>query len=406
MPNQELKIDVEGLDFGMRVVRLDCPWLDTPMSTQDLKISNFEEIKILQSHCKHVFIDISTGTRPDPQFVIIEKKTVKKSTPEIEMLHKTDYEIDLSFSEESLPQAEKIKDKLEGAVKDIMTDLKEDKKLDLSLVHDGVKAMIDGIIHNPAGFQWVNQLKETDDYTYHHSLGCAIWSATFGRFLGLERYDLERVALGGLLLDIGKSKIPQQLLSKAATLSDQEKKICYSHLSFSIKQLSSSGLIDHDIMRMIATHHERHDGSGYPLGLKGDKIPIFGRIAGIIDSYDAMVSKRPFQQAKSPHDAISELYDLRDTKHQGALVEQFIQSCGVYPSGSLVELSTGEIAVVTELNSMKRLRPVVMVLLNANKSPKKEFTMVDLSWGTNDDVDVVRGIPAGSFGIDMDSLFL
>ncbi len=158
---------------------------------------------------------------------------------------------------------------------------------------------------------------------------------------------------------------------------------------------------------MVATHHERADGSGYPQGLANDEITLYGRIAGIVDSYDAMTNKCPYLQGEpmTPHAAINELYELRDKKYQSELIEQFIQAVGLYPTGSLVELSTGEVAAVVAINGLRRLRPSIILLLDKNKKPLPEFVSMDLS-RTNKDISVSRVLTSGAYGIVMSELFL
>jgi hypothetical protein len=163
------------------------------------------------------------------------------------------------------------------------------------------------------------------------------------------------------------------------------------------------------VVEAIATHHERHDGSGYPKGLIGSAIPVFGRILGIVDSYDAMTSIRPYAAARSPHDAINELYRQRDKLYQPELVEQFIQSCGIYPIGTLVELSNGQVGVITEIHSLKRLLPRVMLLLAEDKRPLQRFREIDLSQMDQDypsRLTIKAGMPNGAFGLDAVELFL
>ncbi len=115
--------------------------------------------------------------------------------------------------------------------------------------------------------------------------------------------------------------------------------------------------INDDILKMIECHHERHNGSGYPKGLEGADIPVYGRIAGVVDCYDAMISNRPHRPARSSYDAIRELNLMVGTKFQKQLIEQFVQALGMFPTGSLVELNTGEVAIVIEHNRVRRLRP-------------------------------------------------
>jgi HD-GYP domain-containing protein (c-di-GMP phosphodiesterase class II) len=162
-----------------------------------------------------------------------------------------------------------------------------------------------------------------------------------------------------------------------------------------------------EVLQMVAAHHARADGSGYPQGLENDAIPLFGRIASIVDSYDAMTSKSPFGHSEpmTPHEAVTELYELSEIKYQAELIEQFIQAVGIYPTGSLVELSTGEVGAVVAVNGLKRLRPEIVLLLDKNKQPLSEFIAMDLS-RMDRKISVSRGLRSGAYGIDMNELFL
>jgi hypothetical protein len=155
----------------------------------------------------------------------------------------------------------------------------------------------------------------------------------------------------------------------------------------------------------VATHHERWDGSGYPQGLARDQIPVLGRIAGLIDSFDAMTNPRPFQAALSPHQAIGQLYECRGTLFQGELVEQLIQACGIFPTGSLVELSTDEVAVVVGMHGTRRLRPKLIMLLDAEKKPVPGFKTIDLA-SEHPEITVRKGLPPDAYGIEMDDRIL
>ena len=165
-----------------------------------------------------------------------------------------------------------------------------------------------------------------------------------------------------------------------------------------------------DVPEIAGAHHERIDGSGYPMGLAGDKIPVFARMAGIIDSYDAMTSHRPHAQAMSSAEAIRELYDNKDVKYQAELVEEFIQAIGLYPAGTLVELSTGEVAIVTAESQTRRLRPQVMVVLDSAKQPVNEIRTHNLLEETHnrdgDPLHIVNALEPDAYGIDMNAIAL
>jgi len=270
--------------------------------------------------------------------------------------------------------------------------------------------MIDSITRNPAAFSWLKAIKHQDNYAYQHALGCSVWAASFGRHLGMDRTELGELALSGLLFDVGKTRVPAAVLVSNEPLAERDLQLVREHVQHGLDILDGSPGISPRILEAVATHHERHDGSDYPNGLIGSQIPMPGRIIGLIDSYDAITSTRPFMQSRSPHHAVMELYQGRDVLFQAELVEQFIQTCGIYPSGSLVELSDGRVCVVTSVHSLKRLRPSVMLLLDAGKKPLSEFQPLDLSevrTGVDGEtLSIKRGLPEGAYGIDPAELFL
>jgi hypothetical protein len=161
---------------------------------------------------------------------------------------------------------------------------------------------------------------------------------------------------------------------------------------------------------VVQHHHERYDGSGYPSGLVRDDIPMLGRIAGIVDSYDAMTNDRVYAKGRSCLEAIKELYELRDIQFQGELIEQFIQALGIYPVGTLVELNSGEVAVVVGINRLRRLQPKVMLLLDAEKSSLKDNLIIHLAEQPIEDDSAARSIgqslPPGAFDISPDDYYL
>ncbi len=165
-----------------------------------------------------------------------------------------------------------------------------------------------------------------------------------------------------------------------------------------------------DVLAMVSYHHERHDGSGYPEGLSGDRIPIFARIAAIVDCYDAITSHRSYARATSPSIAIKKLYEWKDIDFQAELVEEFIQAVGIYPAGTLVELSSGEVAVVIAEYRTRRLRPKLMVLLDSEKQPLLDVRMIDLlhQKETEDGrpLDIVSSLEPEAYGIDMTAIQL
>jgi HD-GYP domain-containing protein (c-di-GMP phosphodiesterase class II) len=250
-----------------------------------------------------------------------------------------------------------------------------------------------------------------DDYTYNHALATSIWAVVFGKSLGFDKPNLEILGMGGLLLDIGKTRIPHVLLSKVGPLEPPELAELRRHVEHSVAILRETKGIHPKVEQMVQTHHERHDGSGYPAGLAGNAIPVFGRLAGLVDTYDAMTSLRPYAPAMSTYNVMRVLVDQGDKLFQGELIERFIRVVGIFPTASLVELNSGEVGIVVEQNALRRLRPKVMLVLDAAKQLRSEFPVVDLGEVSAETISpdglwIVHGLEPGSFGIDPREYYL
>lgn len=421
MAKQEVKTSIEGLDVGMYVTRLDRPWLETPFPLEGVRIESAKDIEMLGNYASFVFVDIEKGPSPDHIFWVTggasELKLENEELPPIEpfknkqeneytKLRKCFYEIKTSFEQE-FSHAQEAHKKIQETLEKVMDDLRKGKSLNIDVVRQGVEATVNSILRNPSAFALLLQLEKTDEYAYSHSLSTSVWCAQFGRHLGLERTQIDNLALGGMLLDIGKVKLPESLLLKKDAWSPEECLLAQTHVNESVKILAKSKNVPMEVLRMVATHHERADGSGYPEKITNDSIPLYGRIAGIVDSYDAMTSIKPHSNVVyTPHEAINELYSYRNVIFQTELVEQFIQTVGLYPTGALVELNTGEVGVVIEVNDLKRLYPTVMLVLGNDKKPLKEFITLDLTKHENGNLKVEKALPHAAFGIKMEQLFL
>jgi len=165
-----------------------------------------------------------------------------------------------------------------------------------------------------------------------------------------------------------------------------------------------------EVAGIVLQHHERQDGSGYPKGLKGAEITLYGGIAGIVDTYSALISRRPYAEQESPSNALGKLYRLRGTLFNEALVEQFIQCIGIYPVGSVVELNTGEVGVVIAQNTVRRLQPRVMVVLDRERHPLQPHKILDLLKEPRATADepyrIRRTLPASTLPMEARDFFL
>ena len=413
MALKEVKVLLTDLKPGMYVSRLDRPWIDAPYPLQGFYINTQDDIDRLLNYCDCVIVDVTRSNPPGNIKPVNNIVSIKKNDLEIkqELINKKPKRYkETSSREEELEEAKKSYDILSNVTSEMLNNVVNNKKLDIPQLKKAVNPMIDSVLRNPDAYAWLTRLKHADNYTYNHSICCAVWAVAFGRHLGMPRIDLQSLALGALMFDIGKMKLPEKLINNPSKFNNAEFNIIKQHVAYSIEILKGTEGISDDVYDMVTMHHERHNGSGYPSGLKGDQISIYGKIAGLVDCYDAMISERVFVSSISPHDAVKKFYDWRNIDFQSELIEQFIQIVGIYPVGTLVELSNGLVGVIVNQHRMWRLRPQIMLLLDANKKPLDEFKTMDLFIQTVDEegnsLDIVKSIEPGMYGIDPKEFYI
>jgi HD-GYP domain-containing protein (c-di-GMP phosphodiesterase class II) len=270
--------------------------------------------------------------------------------------------------------------------------------------------MVESIVRNPQALMWVAKLREQDITAYGHGLQVSVYLTSFGRHLGFPKAQLSQLAQIGLLLDIGKMRLPRAILDKQGRLTDDEFEAAKKHVELGLAILDDSGGFDPAILHGIEQHHERMNGSGYPKGLAGDEIAIFGRMAGIVDCFAALTNHRPYAAAVSSYEALRNITAWGGDFFHEPLVQQFVSSVGVFPVGSLIELSTGEVAVVVEHSKVRRLRPRVLVVTGPDKTPAAYPTMVDLLYdpkmGGEEPAFIKRGLSPGAYGLNLADFYL
>ncbi|MGB5332360.1 MAG: HD domain-containing phosphohydrolase [Woeseiaceae bacterium] len=435
MSIQLRQIDVDGLRIGMFVSKLDRPWVETPFLFQGFCIRSKSEIDELRQYCDFVEIDFEQSEVSLNDTQMIKLRGTSKSNrsgskrkrnfwrrflqllfgrQRSEQAYSPDagnyYKDSVSIADELVVARTLHTGVLETLIS-VLDDVRRGGALRVPDLETVVNGMVESVLRNSTAMALLVRMQKADDYTHAHSLATAMWALVFGRHLGLDRDSLTALGLGGLLLDVGKTKLPKQLLKKRGPLTDVERMHVRNHVGLGLEIIRQAKSVDSRVLEMVATHHERFDGSGYPKGLTGSQIPVFGRIGGIVDSYAAMSSDRSYAKAVSSYDAMREFKGLSDKSFQAELVEQFIQAIGIFPAGTLVELNTGEIAVVLKEHRASRLRPEVAIILDADKRPLDDFRIVDLD-DEPDDVSetlnlwILRGVKPGEYDIKIDEYFL
>jgi len=405
-----VKVFCINLKIGMHVANLDRPWLETSFALQGFIIRSDEEIAKLRRSCDYVYIDCGLSKIDEPEIRAMTDQRPRKTKAEL-FPNKTliPYKDSVDWDEE-YPEAQVAVAALSQSIETIFESVAQGGALEVSKLKRAVDPMIRSISRNPDACIWLARMKQEDHYTYQHSLGASIWAVSLGRQLGLPKSDLRSLALGALLFDVGKLQLDKNLLNAERELTPEEFEQVKGHVQLGVEAIKENGVLNPDIIDMVASHHERHDGSGYPKGIKGDSIPIFARIAAIVDCYDAITSHRSYARGIPPAQAIKKIYEWRGIDFQAELVEEFIQAIGIYPAGSLVELSSGEIAVVAAEYPTRRLRPRVMVLLDSDRNPLEGIKMIDLfsvkEMGDGQPLEIVNSLESNAYGIDMTAIQL
>ena len=392
MAIKQLKVDVNELTLGMFVSGLDRPWSQTPFPLQGFYIRELDEIKQLKAHCKHVYIDVAKGKGP----VAARLKTLGKSSapqagagqrvaknasaniPVAPLKIKRDVYQQKSALNKEVAVAKELHQQVYSAMEQVLNQLEKGGDIPVKDTKRAASQMVDSVVRNPDAFTWLARVREVDEHTYTHAMRSSVWGILFGRHIGLGKSDLDTLALGILLKDVGKVNIDSGLIVQkvrsAAEELEYEKFVL--HGCDILRQMPG---IEPRVIAVVKTHCERLNGSGFPQHLRGDKIPLLGKIAGIVTFYDDTTNPRGEAYPLAPSKAVAKLYELRDSQFQEELVVEFIRAIGLYPTGTLVELSTGEVGVVVEQNFERRLKPKVMLVLDSCKHHMRKPMLLDLA---------------------------
>ena len=370
------KIPVAELRFGMYVSELDRPWSETPFPLQGVLLTTEDELETLQRLCEYVFVDVER----DRESIAIkhEPSPPSERATTMRLRGNTAYPEKVTVEVE-LKQARNVYRESAPLIEDFSRSAKSGKVLEAHRVKEAASRVVESVVRNPDAMLLVTKLREKSAYTISRALDVSIYMVTFGRFLQRSPEELELLSMLGLLQDVGMVRLPNELLEKRERLSPEEFELAKKHVAYSFEILSATPGIPLQLLELVTLHHERYDGSGYPKGLKGEEIGLYGSIAAIVDTFGALTLQRPYAEDISPSSALGLLYKQRGTHFHPGLVEQFIQCVGVFPVGCVVELNTGEVGIVIAQNPLRRLKPRVMVALDAKGYPMRPHLILDLN---------------------------
>lgn len=391
-----VKIPSSDLAMGMHVAKLDRPWLETPFLLQGFPVEKQEDLDALRTICEYVYIDVLKTHYLTPD---LRTNPIAPGTPT------TRYETTTSIEQE-IRSANEAYQKSLAEIKNLLTQISNGAdSVQAKLVKQHVRECVDSIERNPSAMMWLTRIKHADQYTAEHCVNVGVLAMTLGRHLGVNRQQLEMLGLAGVLHDVGKMKLDQDILFKKSRLTETEFNHVKQHTTLGKELLLSDPMLPAEVISAAHSHHERMDGRGYPEGLPESLIGFYARAVSIVDAYDAITSRRCYSPPRPSAEALKILYESGGTHFDQKLVVKFIESIGIYPPGSVVEMDSGEVGVVLSADPENRLLPKIALLRDANKKPVPQ-RVIDLklerATGTGIQHRIKTVLTDGAYDIDLE----
>lgn len=392
LPEYSIRLPVSQLQLGMYVCELDRPWAGTPFLFQGFPIQSVQDLRTLRDTCEFVWVDRRQSHSVPPLAANLPAGDQTRT-------YAIDYREAVKATEPVWRDARAVSMRMLDAVR-------FGQELDVSEVRRAVGACVESVLKHPAASLWLARIKQRDHYTAEHCLRVSLYAIALGKALGMLPLELEELGVCGMLHDVGKIKVPDEILNKPGRLTDEEFLIMQAHTTYGWQLLMGNSEVPPAAVDVAHTHHERVDGKGYPRQLPAQRIPFKAKIIAVVDAYDAITSDRAYSEGRSSLEALRILFEARGTQFDETVVLAFIQLIGVYPPGEIVELSTGEVGIIIGFDAGSKLKPRVLVVLDADKQPRPE-RVLDLvrnpldSQGRLISVRAVK--PSGAYGIDIDA---
>jgi putative nucleotidyltransferase with HDIG domain len=377
------RIAVSQLRVGMYIDELCGSWMEHPFWRTRFALKDIEDVRrIAESGIREAWIDTDKGLDADLQTARAPMRAEADAEIERRLLQSAAEEPvqvadSVPFNEE-LERAGAVYARTRPAILNMFSDARLGRAIGSETASELVDEIFDSVQRNSGALISLARLKRADDYTYMHSVAVCGLMIALARQLGLCEEDTRQAGLGGLMHDIGKSKLSDRILRKPDKLADDEwvKVKAHPEIGHSILSQSSFGSIPMDV---VLHHHEKVDGTGYPHRLTGDSISLFARMASVCDIYDAITSNRPYKTGWLPADAIRKMAEWAPGHFDSKVFHAFVKTVGVYPVGTLVRLEGGRLGVVVEHNERALLKPTVKTFYSISSHSRIAPERVDLA---------------------------
>lgn len=404
------KIPTPQLRVGMFVHEVPGSWLAHPFWRASFKVTDAKQVQQLRQAVSHVVIDTGKGldvVSPSPTATYLDDVEVELSSEQVDEVELSAQvaavQAPASFQDE-VRRASKIVSQSREAMRSMFRDVRMGKAVDAEHCLPLVADIADSVERNPGAIVSLARLKTSDDYTFMHSVAVCALMVSLGRQLGLSEADCREAGLAGLVHDLGKALMPPDVLNKPGALTPEEFAIMKGHPEAGHRMLLEGKGVGQVPLDVCLHHHEKVNGKGYPHGLAGDQISVFAKMGAVCDVYDAITSNRPYKAGWDPADSIQKMAQwAKDGHFDERIFQAFVKSIGIYPTGSLVKLKSGRLAIVVEQGSASLLKPVVKVFYSTKASEPLVPELLDL--GRSADEIVSRESPAAWGFKNLDGLW-
>jgi HD-GYP domain-containing protein (c-di-GMP phosphodiesterase class II) len=375
------RISVQQLKVGMHLKEFCGSWMEHPFWRTGFVLRNPKDIEaILASSIQEVWIDTDKGLDVEAGVKAVPKAqaeaAVDKTLSKVSQHRPTEQPVSQAAEME---RAARICREGKQAVISMFSEARLGKAVDSTAAKQLVEDISDSVTRNPGALISLARLKTADDYTYMHSVAVCAMMVALSKQLGLDEARTRSAGLAGLLHDLGKAFMPPKVLNKPGTLTPQEFGIMKAHPVEGHRALRRVGGIDPAALDVSLHHHEKVDGSGYPMGLKGDEISLFAKMGAVCDVYDAITSNRPYKAGWDPAESLRKMAEWSKGHFDPAVFQAFVKSVGIYPVGSLVMMASGRIGVVAEQSTKSLTMPKVKVFFSTKSNVRIAPVLIDLS---------------------------
>lgn len=401
------RIRVEQIILGMHIKEFCGSWMEHPFWRSGFVLKDPKDLeRILSSSIKEVWIDSSKGLDvPAGESAVSEAQSEAQVEQELQAVAASRRQTEPVALAAEYQRAAQICLQSKKAVVSMFQEARMGKAVDAAGAQRLVDEISDSVSRNASALISLARLKTADDYTYMHSVAVCAMMIALARQLGLDEAQTRSAGLAGLLHDLGKARMPMEVLNKPGKLTDAEFGIMKSHPVEGHKMLLAMGNVDPIALDVCLNHHEKIDGSGYPKGLKDQEISLFAKMGAVCDVYDAITSNRPYKAGWDPAESLRKMAEWAAGHFDHQVFQAFVKSLGIYPIGSLVRLASGRLGVVVEQSSRSLTMPLVKVFFSTKSNLRIPAETVDLSAPTCSDKIAGREDPAKWKFPDLDELW-